>query len=59
MLVSYNDFDKIAVIMTGMGYDGSKGLKALKKNGNVIAIAESAEYMYCIWNAKSRRRNKA
>lgn len=39
----YPDFDKVAVIMTGMGYDGSKGLIALKKAGNVIAIAESAE----------------
>lgn len=39
----YNDFDKIAVIMTGMGYDGSKGLVALKQNGNVMAIAESAD----------------
>lgn len=39
----YSDFDKIAVIMTGMGYDGSKGLVELKKSGNVIAIAESAE----------------
>ncbi|HBT72715.1 MAG TPA: chemotaxis response regulator protein-glutamate methylesterase [Lysinibacillus sp.] len=39
----YKDFDKVAVIMTGMGHDGSNGLKALKKSGNVIAIAESAE----------------
>ena len=39
----YSDFDKIAVIMTGMGYDGSKGLTALKENGNVIAIAESPD----------------
>ncbi|MEK4385145.1 chemotaxis response regulator protein-glutamate methylesterase [Solibacillus sp. FSL W7-1464] len=39
----YSDFDKIAVIMTGMGYDGSKGLVSLKKTGNVTAIAESAE----------------
>lgn len=39
----YSEFDKIAVIMTGMGYDGSKGLIALKKTGNVTAIAESAE----------------
>lgn len=38
----YNDFDKIAVIMTGMGSDGTKGLQALKNKGNVIAIAESA-----------------
>ena len=38
----FNDFDKIAVIMTGMGSDGSLGLKQLKKNGNVVAIAESA-----------------
>ena len=39
----YKDIDKIAVIMTGMGYDGSKGLKALKQHGNVMAIAESAD----------------
>ncbi|MCM3722176.1 protein-glutamate methylesterase/protein-glutamine glutaminase [Solibacillus isronensis] len=39
----YSEFDKIAVIMTGMGYDGSKGLISLKKTGNVTAIAESAE----------------
>ncbi|MEK5079669.1 chemotaxis response regulator protein-glutamate methylesterase [Solibacillus sp. FSL W7-1436] len=39
----YQEFDKIAVIMTGMGYDGSKGLVSLKKTGNVMAIAESAE----------------
>lgn len=39
----FDEFDKIAVIMTGMGYDGSKGLKALKNAGNVMAIAESAE----------------
>ena len=39
----YDDFDKIAVIMTGMGYDGSKGLIALKQTGNVMAIAESAD----------------
>ncbi|MEK9197792.1 chemotaxis response regulator protein-glutamate methylesterase [Ureibacillus sp. 179-F W5.1 NHS] len=36
------DFDKVAVVMTGMGSDGSKGLVDLKQNGNVIAIAESA-----------------
>ncbi|MGM9951084.1 MAG: chemotaxis response regulator protein-glutamate methylesterase, partial [Lysinibacillus sp.] len=39
----HHDFDKIAVIMTGMGYDGSKGLVALKRTGNVMAIAESAD----------------
>ena len=38
----FNDFDKIAVILTGMGSDGSLGLQQLKNNGNVIAIAESA-----------------
>ncbi|MGE7089874.1 protein-glutamate methylesterase/protein-glutamine glutaminase [Lysinibacillus sp. NPDC048646] len=37
------DFDKVAVIMTGMGHDGSNGLKALKSTGNVIAISESAD----------------
>lgn len=39
---NYNDFDKVAVIMTGMGSDGSKGLKQLAKNGNVVTIAESS-----------------
>ncbi|MDQ0412486.1 protein-glutamate methylesterase/protein-glutamine glutaminase [Mesobacillus stamsii] len=34
---------KIAVIMTGMGADGAKGLVELKKNGIVKAIAESQE----------------
>jgi two-component system chemotaxis response regulator CheB len=39
----FNDFDKIAVIMTGMGSDGTKGLVQLKQLGQVKAIAESAE----------------
>ena len=39
----YDDFDKIAVVMTGMGYDGSQGLKQLKSTGTVMAIAESQE----------------
>ena len=39
----FADFDKIAVIMTGMGFDGSKGLVQLKNKGNVMAIAESQQ----------------
>lgn len=35
------NYDKIAVIMTGMGSDGAQGLIELKKRGNVKAIAES------------------
>lgn len=35
------EFDKVAVIMTGMGSDGSRGLIELKQKGNVMAIAES------------------
>ncbi|RDI47438.1 protein-glutamate methylesterase/protein-glutamine glutaminase [Falsibacillus pallidus] len=35
------DYDKICVIMTGMGSDGAKGLVKLKENGNSRAIAES------------------
>ncbi|WP_010282398.1 protein-glutamate methylesterase/protein-glutamine glutaminase [Bacillus timonensis] len=34
---------KISVIMTGMGADGSKGLKKLKDTGQVVSIAESKE----------------
>ncbi|MCJ8006284.1 chemotaxis protein CheB [Lederbergia wuyishanensis] len=37
------NFDKIAVIMTGMGSDGAAGLIELKKENNVYAIAESEE----------------
>ena len=39
----FNEFDKIAVVMTGMGHDGSKGLIQLKNTGNVMAIAESQQ----------------
>ncbi|MFC7685399.1 chemotaxis response regulator protein-glutamate methylesterase [Ureibacillus sp. GCM10028918] len=35
------EFDKVAVIMTGMGSDGTKGLIDLKQNGNIMAIAEA------------------
>ncbi|GAB6005065.1 chemotaxis response regulator protein-glutamate methylesterase [Geobacillus sp. G4] len=34
---------KIAVIMTGMGSDGTAGLKKLKESGNTKAIAEARE----------------
>ena len=37
------DYSVICVIMTGMGNDGSKGLKALKRKRPTIAIAESEE----------------
>lgn len=36
-------YSKVAVIMTGMGADGSQGLIELKKTGHVTAIAESEE----------------
>ncbi|RAK23389.1 two-component system chemotaxis response regulator CheB [Anoxybacillus vitaminiphilus] len=37
------DYEKIAVIMTGMGSDGTEGLKHLKQSGYVKAVAESEE----------------
>ncbi|MBM7659343.1 two-component system chemotaxis response regulator CheB [Bacillus mesophilus] len=37
------DVAKIAVIMTGMGSDGTEGLKKLKQSGEVRSIAESEE----------------
>ncbi|MGM7681681.1 protein-glutamate methylesterase/protein-glutamine glutaminase [Cytobacillus sp. Hm23] len=46
MLESVSDISgymKIAIIMTGMGSDGTEGLKKLKSSGNVKAIAESQE----------------
>ncbi|MDQ0214282.1 two-component system chemotaxis response regulator CheB [Oikeobacillus pervagus] len=41
--VSPLHFDKIAVVMTGMGSDGANGLVKLKREGNVRAIAESKD----------------
>jgi two-component system, chemotaxis family, protein-glutamate methylesterase/glutaminase len=38
-----DDYNKIAVIMTGMGSDGTQGLKKLKESGSTMAIAESHE----------------
>ncbi|WP_409305443.1 chemotaxis response regulator protein-glutamate methylesterase [Peribacillus sp. SCS-155] len=40
--VQLPDYSKVAVIMTGMGSDGAKGLTELKKSGYTRAIAESA-----------------
>lgn len=37
------DYEKVAVIMTGMGSDGTAGLKDMLTAGNVKAIAESEE----------------
>ncbi|MFT9597136.1 protein-glutamate methylesterase/protein-glutamine glutaminase [Mesobacillus sp.] len=37
------NYSKIAVIMTGMGSDGSKGLVEMKKSGTVKVIAESQD----------------
>jgi two-component system chemotaxis response regulator CheB len=37
------DYRKIAVIMTGMGSDGTEGLKKLKLTGDVKAISESEQ----------------
>lgn len=36
-------YEKVCVVMTGMGSDGSQGLRELKRSGTVIAIAESEE----------------
>lgn len=42
-LSAIGNLDKVAVIMTGMGSDGAKGLVKLKKSGTVKAIAESRD----------------
>ncbi|MFN2746246.1 MULTISPECIES: protein-glutamate methylesterase/protein-glutamine glutaminase [Bacillus] len=42
-LASLRDFEKIAVIMTGMGSDGTEGVKGLLTHGGGKVIAESAE----------------
>ncbi|MDA7025844.1 chemotaxis response regulator protein-glutamate methylesterase [Bacillus sp. CLL-7-23] len=42
-LTSVKGFEKVAVIMTGMGSDGTEGVKGLIKNGGGKVIVESAE----------------
>lgn len=42
-LSKLTEYEKVAVIMTGMGYDGTKGMKALKESGHVTTIAQSEE----------------
>lgn len=41
--VKLRDYEKIAVIMTGMGSDGADGLRLLKESGRTFAIAESKD----------------
>jgi two-component system, chemotaxis family, protein-glutamate methylesterase/glutaminase len=38
-----DDYNKIAVIMTGMGTDGTQGVKKIKEYGTVKTIAESPD----------------
>ncbi|HEX7065311.1 MAG TPA: chemotaxis protein CheB [Bacillales bacterium] len=40
-VAALKDYKKVAVIMTGMGSDGTAGLRLLKAAGNTLAIAES------------------
>lgn len=42
-LSALTNYEKVAVIMTGMGSDGTAGLKQLKASGKTFVIAESAE----------------
>ena len=49
----YNDFDKIVVIMTGMGSDGAIGLTQLKAKWECRRHCRICENMHCLWNAKS------
>lgn len=45
--VNLNDYNKIAVVLTGMGSDGTKGLKALKPSGcKVIVQDEQSSVVY-------------
>ncbi|MBU8906992.1 protein-glutamate methylesterase/protein-glutamine glutaminase [Desertibacillus haloalkaliphilus] len=42
-LCSLTNYTKVAVIMTGMGSDGTEGLLRLKQSGNCYAVSESEE----------------
>ncbi|WP_078380878.1 protein-glutamate methylesterase/protein-glutamine glutaminase [Sutcliffiella halmapala] len=37
------DYQKIAVVLTGMGADGTLGIRKLKESGQTVAIAESEQ----------------
>jgi two-component system, chemotaxis family, protein-glutamate methylesterase/glutaminase len=49
------NYHKIAVVMTGMGSDGTEGLKKLKLTGNVKAISESEQTSVVYGMPKSAR----
>ncbi|TYR82738.1 chemotaxis response regulator protein-glutamate methylesterase [Priestia megaterium] len=38
-----SEYEKVAIILTGMGSDGTEGMIQLKKSGRTVAIAESQE----------------
>ncbi|HEX7057968.1 MAG TPA: chemotaxis response regulator protein-glutamate methylesterase [Bacilli bacterium] len=42
-LVPYTDLIRHAILMTGMGSDGAKGMKALRDSGAVTTIAEAEQ----------------
>lgn len=42
-LVPHPELKRIAVILTGMGSDGAKGMKALADSGSAVTIAEAEE----------------
>lgn len=42
-LIEFKELKRYAVLMTGMGSDGAKGMLALKNSGAVSAIAEAEE----------------
>lgn len=42
-VAKFTEVDRIAVIMTGMGADGSKGIKSLKRSGNTRVISEAED----------------
>ncbi|WP_066151099.1 protein-glutamate methylesterase/protein-glutamine glutaminase [Halalkalibacter krulwichiae] len=57
-IATLKDVESIAVIMTGMGADGTEGLIKLKESGSCYAIAESEESCVVFGMPKAALRTK-
>ena len=55
--VKFGGKNKMAIILSGMGTDGSEGMLELRKSGTTT-IAQDIEIMHCLRNAKRSIKNR-